>query len=260
MQFVFEDGADRVDVDVVLHDPDALVADLARALAGRDLGCEHLVVDGWAVPADRRLDRAGIMDGAMVRLGHGTVGPSVPVADGLSSRPVAVVVEVVGGLDAGTRWPLGSGRWSIGRGGADVVIADATISSVHATVDVSPQGAVTFVDQQSFNGTWQDEAAVTSPTVLGPEAIVRVGATHIRFAPPPKEDHSIAGDTGRRLVPHGTRPFNRPPRATPPSTHAPLDPPRPPAEGGTVGAVGVISVIAPLVLGLVMVEVFHNWL
>ena len=63
MQVGFDDGAGERELDVVVHDPDATVADLVRALDPAQAG-RTLLVDGVARPPDRRLDRAAITAGA----------------------------------------------------------------------------------------------------------------------------------------------------------------------------------------------------
>ena len=68
MQFVFDDGATIHEIDVVLHDPDAVIADLVAALPGGGRAGRRLFVEGRELPADRRLDRAGITAGAVIRL------------------------------------------------------------------------------------------------------------------------------------------------------------------------------------------------
>ncbi len=264
MQFVFDDGARAHDVDVVVHDPDAVVADLANALAGADGTDKRLVVDGHELPGGRRLDRAGITGGATVRL---EPSDAVPGPGGADDCPVAatapdgpvVIVEVVGGLDAGRRTRVAPGSWSIGRIGADLTVDDLAMSAVHARVDVATDGTVTLTDRHSLNGTWVADVALEGPTVVSPDAIVRLGASHLQVGPPVGEDRPVLIEPGRRFATGATLPFNRRPRLMPSSRREPLDPPRAPAEAMTTSTIGVVGVLAPLLLGLVMVRVLHNW-
>lgn len=112
MQIVFHDGTAAHELDVVVHDPDATVADLVRSLApgGPDAGLA-LVVEGVAVAADRRLDRAGITEGATVAVvpavetgaGNGSAGNGSAGNSAVPADERAMAVSVVGGLDAGAR-------------------------------------------------------------------------------------------------------------------------------------------------------------
>ncbi|MDQ6697988.1 MAG: FtsK/SpoIIIE domain-containing protein [Actinomycetota bacterium] len=268
MHFVFDDGIEARDVDVVVHDPDALVADLVVSLSDLCGRGGLLVVDGRLVPGERRLDRAGIPEGAAVRLERSHDGRSVAgreeAAQHHLGRSAVAVVEVVGGLHAGQRRLLAPGRWSIGRIGTDVVIDDPTVSFTHSSVDVAPNGTIGLVDRHSLNGTWVADVAVEGPATIKPGAIIRLGASQLQICPVAAEDTSVPAAvpaaTGWRFGTGGASPFNRPPRLMPITEHEPLDPPQAPAEVARTMSAGVISVIAPLVFGLVMVKVFHNWL
>ncbi len=263
MHFVFDDGATTRELEAVLHNPDALVADLVAALRLDGPDDRQLVVDGRVLPAGRRLDRAGITDGAVVRLsrsGERCSDPHRVDQDAVCRIEGAIVaVEVIGGLDAGRRRLVGPGSWSVGRVATDVVVEDPTVSAIHVRCQVAGSGTVTLSDQESLNGTWVDDQPVAAPTVVDAESIVRLGASQLQFGPAISEDRPLGLLPGR--FSNGcTIPFNRPPRQTRSPQHEPIDPPTRPADAIATSAVGVISVIAPLVLGLVMVKVFHNWL
>ena len=67
MQIVLLDRGRAHELDVLVHDPDATVADLAAALTGGR--SDHTVeAEGVVLPGDRRLDRAGIRSWAPVRI------------------------------------------------------------------------------------------------------------------------------------------------------------------------------------------------
>ena len=74
MLIAFDDGSAVHELEVVVHDPDATVADLVRALDPTQAH-RSLAVDGIRRPADRRLDRAAITTGATVPL-DGPLAPS----------------------------------------------------------------------------------------------------------------------------------------------------------------------------------------
>lgn len=261
MQFVFDDGTTRREVEVVLHDPDAVVADLTSALAGKGCGGD-LFVDGRRLPSDRRLSRAGIGHGSVVR----RAAPSTMAiaADPPTNRsgcpPPVAVVDVVGGLDAGRWLKVPSGSWTIGRHGSDLTIEDPTVSVQHARLAVTADGAAVITDAQSLNGTWVNEEPTTGPAVVHPDDIVRLGASQLTVAPLAGEDHPRSVESGHPFSPGGTIPFNRPPRLIPSHEHDPLDPPREPAAARGATPVGIVAVVAPLVLGAVMVKMFHSWL
>jgi S-DNA-T family DNA segregation ATPase FtsK/SpoIIIE len=261
MHFVFDNGTQCCDVVVVAHDPDALVADLVAALAGDRVHGGTLWVDGREISGDRRLDRAGLTEGAVVRIDRpgNALGAArrTTTTNERAGRPIAVV-EVVGGLHAGEQRLLTPGRWSIGRHGADVVVDDPTVSTTHSWIDVDRDGTIALDDHHSLNGTRVAEVPVDGPTSVSPKSIIRLGATQLQVASTTGEDLPVVAPSGWRFAAGGTRPFNRPPRPLPSVEHEPLDPPQAPPEASHNATVGVIGVIAPLVLGLVMVRVFHN--
>ncbi|HEX7132571.1 MAG TPA: FtsK/SpoIIIE domain-containing protein [Iamia sp.] len=264
MQIVLTDRGRTHELDVVVHDPDATVADLVAALTG---GRTDVVLEaeGALVPVERRLDRAGIRSGAAVRLVPAP-SPSIELGgvdaqDWASTPPSSdrdggqgLEVAVVGGLDAGSRARIGPGTWELGRETATLAIAHDTVSAHHATLRVDDDGAATLVDEGSLNGTWVAGEHAERPTPLGPGQVARVGAVQVSVRPPIDDDRPAGLTTGPgRGGP--TVPFNRPPRPAPPEPPDPIDTPEPVKESSGTSAVGVMSIVAPILFGGVMVLV-----
>ena len=259
MHVQLELGGSRRDLEIVIHHPDATVADLLDAVdpGGGAIG---LRVDGRLVPARQRLDRAGIVPGA-------TLCPAGDSAHGdrRSSPDAVVVARTVGGLDAGRAWHLPAGRHRIGRASSNgdpgsepaIAIDHPTVSAAHADVVVQSDGSVAVVDLGSRNGTWiGDRPCGAASTDLTPDDLVRCGAVQLAITTAP-----LAGD--RRppsdLRRSGSRPFHRPPRPGPAPDPDPIEPPSAPESVGGATPLGVVSIVVPIVLGLVMVRVLHSW-
>jgi len=249
MQIVLSDRGREHELDVLVHDPDATVADLVAALTGRDDGAADLEAEGEVVAADRRLDRSGIRSGATVRLvPRGSAAPAG--TDG--PRPDRLELAVVGGLDAGARTPLTPGRHPVGREGA-IRLDHDTVSARHAEVTVDDDGVVTVVDAGSLNGTWVGGAAATEPRLLDHGAVARLGAVQLAARVVADDRPAARGGPGRGGA---TVPFNRPPRPAPaePAPDLPLpEPPRAESEGRS--AFGLTTILAPLVMGGAMVAI-----
>lgn len=277
MRFVARHGASTREVQALLHDPDATLADLLASLAPEAPPGTTLRADGVPIPLSRRADRAGIRDGSTVQVVEPEDGrvddpartPTDQAGAPPSMSPAAVFeLSVVGGLDAGGRRFLAVGRHhvgrdDVGRDGGAVAVTDPSVSSRHAELVVD--GArVTVSDSGSRNGTWIDDRAVTQPVGIGSQAIVRMGATQLRVAPVLDAGSivasAVAAVRGSAASTGGasTVAFNRPPRTIKVTEHEPLDPPEPPAAPPGVGAVGIVAVVAPLLMAVVMVKVLGN--
>ncbi|MBV9951357.1 MAG: FHA domain-containing protein [Acidimicrobiia bacterium] len=246
MQIGFDDGSTHHELDVVVHDPDATVADLAAAL-GVD---GDLFVDGRRCPAERRLDRAGIAQGSTVATGAPAAG--APVEAG---GPAALTVRVAGGLDAGASVAIDRGHFVIGRAGGLLDLRDTTVSAHHAVLELDGDGGLTVDDIGSHNGTWLGDTLVAGPTALEPGRVLRLGASQLVTAP--AVDDRPVGRRGR-MTAAGTVPFNRPPRPSPPVAGDPIEPPAAPDVRPAPHPIGVVGVVAPLAMGLVMVLVFRS--
>ncbi len=275
MQIVFTDGSARAELDIVVHDPDATVGHLVRALGPADPTGLVLVVDGTTVPSDRRLDRSGITEGATVRLVPLYDAPAAPASGpdgevpppGNGAAPAlpdamaddAMAITVVGGLDAGGRTIVGPGTWPVGRDVRGVTLSSPTVSSRHATLDLARDGSATVRDEGSFNGTWVAGRPVLEPTAVRPGAVVRIGAAQLSLQAPIEDDRPV-GMAGVRAFGAGTVPFNRPPRPAPPEPPEAIDPPKPPETSSAPSPVGVVSVLAPIVFGIIMIKAFDSLL
>lgn len=264
MQIVLTDRGRAHEVDVVVHDPEARVADLVDALTG-GRGGVSLAVEGEIVDPDRRLDRCGVRSGAAVSLvpSTGAVAAAAPdrtvgarhqrfaPADGADRR---VEVAVVGGLDAGDRSLLSPGRWPLGRDSPSLPIDHDTVSSTHASIVIDDDGQATVVDDGSLNGTWVAGVPVERPTTLAPGQVARLGAVQVAVRPAPLDDRP-AGLTSGPGRGGATVPFNRPPRPAPPEPPETIDPPDPVKEQSGVSPIGVMSIIAPIIFGGAMVAI-----
>lgn len=100
------------------------------------------------------------------------------------TEPLALFLEVLGSVDAGSRprLPLGERILRVGRAPEnDLVLAEATVSAAHATVWVE-RGLVRVRDQASTNGTWLDGVRVVDEATMGPGQTLRLGTrTELRL-------------------------------------------------------------------------------
>lgn len=253
MQIVLMDGARAHELEVVVHDPEATVADLVTAVAGDRAHGLVLLADRTPIPFERRLDRAGIRSGAEIRLlpsNQVTTDP-VPVE---GNAPAPLEVAVVGGLDAGRRTPIGPGRWPIGRDTEGVSLANDTVSSHHATLEVGGDARMSLVDEGSLNGTWVGGVPALRPTPVRSGTIARLGAVQITVRRPTDDDRPATLVAGPAMG-GPSIPFNRPPRPAPPGAPEPFDTPDEPREQAGPSAVGIMSILAPLAFGGIMVAV-----
>ena len=104
------------------------------------------------------------------------------------------LLQVVAGPSAGTLIRVGRelriGRAERGEGGLG---SDQTLSRHHATVRQSPDGVLTIEDAGSTNGTYVNDARITELRRLYPGDILRLGATTLQVASPPRpvgDDHA----------------------------------------------------------------------
>ena len=97
------------------------------------------------------------------------------------------LLQAVAGPSAGTLIRVGRelriGRAERGEGGLG---SDRTLSRHHATVRQSPDGVLTIEDAGSTNGTYVNDERITEPRRLYPGDTVRVGATTLQVASPPR--------------------------------------------------------------------------
>ncbi|MFF4269269.1 FHA domain-containing protein [Streptomyces sp. NPDC001536] len=122
-----------------------------------------------------------LTDGAVLSLGAPTDPEPHPEVADAPTR-----LDVVAGPDAGGVHLLHGGRIEIGRSAdADVPLDDPDVSRLHCAVTVAADGQVTVADLDSTNGTVLDGVRVgTRPVRFAPGALLRVGESALRLAPP----------------------------------------------------------------------------
>ncbi|MFJ2395220.1 FHA domain-containing protein [Streptomyces sp. NPDC087843] len=170
----------------------AVASGLASAVGGdgsaapsersRELGGGPVVLYAGAERLDGQrctLGEPPLTDGAVLSLG-------APTEPGPDVDEDAAQLHVVAGPDAGGVHLLHGGRIDIGRSAeADVPLDDPDVSRLHCAVTVSPEGRVTVADLGSTNGTTLDGTRVTTrPVGFPPGALLRVGESALRLAPP----------------------------------------------------------------------------
>ena len=235
MQFVFDDGRTRHEVEVVLHDPDAVRRRSRVRPRGRTPARSpprRRRPPGARPPPGRPSRHRPRRRWSACRKDRTTGAPR----RGTGMRRV-VGHRDTGGVDRRDRWSrrrawldLFPGSWTIGRQRSHLRIDDPTVSANHARLDVSADGVVTITDQSSLNGTWLDDEPLTQPAALE--------AGHGRSGSAPRNSPWCRCPTpGRHRSHTGFRERAAPCRSTDPRArhrppdHEPLDPPRPPATG-----------------------------
>ncbi|MDX3801181.1 FHA domain-containing protein, partial [Streptomyces sp. AK04-3B] len=122
-----------------------------------------------------------LIDGAVLSLGAPADPEPHPEVDEAPAR-----LHVVAGPDAGGVHLLHGGQVRVGRSAdADIPLDDPDVSRLHCTVTLSADGRVTVADLGSTNGTALDGTRVQDrPVRLAPGALLRVGESALRLAPP----------------------------------------------------------------------------
>ncbi len=266
------------DVELSVTDRDATVADLITALdRSHRIGPVH--VDDRRVSPTTPLDRAGITNGCVVRLGDHGAEPDraagSETAPGPPVEPGARLTFVVG-PESGRTVVLPEGRHLVGRRGPSVAVRvdDPTVSASHAWIHVGRVGdavgdnsatgvratEVRVTDAGSTNGTWVDDRAVDGTEPLAPGAALRLGASvavvEARAWAPPAADKQ---PRVRPAIGHTTAPLHRRGREplAPPPAPVVLPPPEPPAPAVT--PVGVIAIVVSVLGAGVLVAVLGSW-
>ncbi len=258
MQIIFEDERGWRELDLRVHNPDATVADLARALTAGTSSRRGLVVDGHIAAPDLGLDECGLRQAAVVTLAKAPGAgrrAAVAVTSGPCEGHVAEVV-VVGGLDAGGRFALAPGTAVVGRSDtAAVRLDDPTASTEHATITVDAGGGAVLDDLGSRNGTLLAGEVVTGAVQISPDAIACIGSTQLEVRDLQRDDRAAAPTPHRRGSVVGAVPFNRPPRPALPPPVAAVVVPAPPRAPGGATSIGIVSVLAPIGFSALMVAV-----
>ena len=254
MQIVFDDGSQRRELDLRVNNPAATVADLADALG--DTGERPLLIGDQRADPDLEL-----VDAVCSRAPSSASAPAASSRRGRSRRRERADRElvVVNGLDAGRRFPLGSGTSVLGRApGGDIVLRHATVSKRHAAITLTPDGRLTIDDLDSHNGTWVAGTPVMEPVEIEDRTPVRLGALELEVRSVRDDDRPIAVDPVRHTTAAGTIPFNRPPRPAPAPPAAPVRQPQPPRAGGGKTPFSIVSILAPLVFAGAMFAVMKS--
>ncbi|MFJ9742242.1 FHA domain-containing protein [Streptomyces sp. NPDC101166] len=168
------------------------LAAVASALAAAVTGESGAAPSGGAQPVlyagAERLDaqrctlgEPPLTDGAVLAVGAPADPEPHPEVDDAPAR-----LDVVAGPDAGGVHLLHGGQIRVGRSAdADVPLDDPDVSRLHCAVTLSPDGRVTVADLGSTNGTTLDGGPVRArPVRLSPGALLRVGESALRLAPP----------------------------------------------------------------------------
>jgi len=201
--------------------------------SGREPGASQVVLYAGAERLDAQrctLGEPPLTDGAVLSLG-------APGEPGTDVDDVAAQLHVVAGPDAGGVHLLHGGQIRIGRSAdADVPLDDPDVSRLHCAVTVTPEGRVSVADLGSTNGTTLDGARVgTRPVRLAPGALLSVGESALRLAPPGGTGAlgTAPDGEGHVRVAVGTDASTTPPRPASAAPHA-----RVAGVGGVPGASG----------------------
>ncbi len=163
-------------------------------------------------------------------------------------------LTIQSGPDSGKRMQASGKRFTIGREATcDLVIDDAKVSRIHASIEVKDDGTAVLTDLGSANGTLVDGkrlAARDSITLRGGER-VKVGDTELRTEGPGSAEGAAGGGAAGTVVVPSVRPPASP--ASPPS-------PPPAASYGSSGAGGGrargrAGIIAAVLVGAAIIVV-----
>ncbi|MCC7105752.1 MAG: FHA domain-containing protein [Chloroflexi bacterium] len=96
----------------------------------------------------------------------------------------------------GEEFPLSRQEMTIGRrSDCDIVVADPSVSRLHATVRQGP-GAVQIEDAGSANGTWVNGVRINGPHVLSDRDVIQIGKAAFSLrAPAQREPEPLGGVT-----------------------------------------------------------------
>ncbi|MFD7445254.1 FHA domain-containing protein [Streptomyces sp. NPDC059909] len=176
----------------------AVASGLAAAVSGPEApGPVVLYAGRERLDAQRcALGEPPLVDGAVLSLQAPADGEGG--GDGETGAQAQVQLHVVAGPDAGGVHLLHGGQIRVGRSAeADVPLDDPDVSRLHCAVIVADDGAVTVADLGSTNGTTLDGAPVgPHPVRLPPGALLRIGESTLRLAPP-------TGPAGPTTTPDG---------------------------------------------------------
>ncbi|MFJ3636833.1 FHA domain-containing protein [Streptomyces sp. NPDC090112] len=176
----------------------AVASGLAATVGGPDTGGTIVLYAGSErLDLQRRvLGEPPLVDGAVLALG--APQPDVLPEDGMG----AAQLHVVAGPDAGGVHLLHGGQITVGRSSeADVPLDDPDVSRLHCAVTVIRDGRVAVADLDSTNGTTLDGDPVGGqPVALPAGALLRVGESTLRLAPPSPAPLSVTPDLEGHLA------------------------------------------------------------
>jgi S-DNA-T family DNA segregation ATPase FtsK/SpoIIIE len=229
----------------------SLLDDLRRLVhAGSN---EPIHVDGRVLDPLGTARGCELTDGQVLVVGASVVDPTprgTPAGAG-------TFLVVTAGPGAGGRVPLAATACTVGRAAdCDLHLADPAVSrrhlSVVATADDDP-GAGVVTDLGSRNGTTVDGHPLVAhhPVRIGPGQRIRVGACELRILTRQPAARLLPSSDNRLLV-------HRSPR-TPPAP-CPVEIRFPPAPvPPTPTRLPVLAALAPVVVGLLLAELMHQW-
>lgn len=203
---------------VVTADSTATIEDVARSIATTDpmsssrVQAESPVLTLSVSPPTSQAMVALHPDAliAEAEIGAGFIVSLTPLqnrslSDG-QAAPVAAILRIHSGPDAGREIPISAGHRIIGRGqGSDVDLADPLVSKRHARLEVGT--SIELVDLNSANGVMVDGGMVQRLRVV-PGQLVTLGDTAITITPVASRDE----DVDPVLERGGALMFNRSPR------------------------------------------------
>jgi DNA segregation ATPase FtsK/SpoIIIE, S-DNA-T family len=222
---------------------DALAQDIG--LPAHEIGAATLARGNRRLQPGDPVASADLRDGDVLALEM--ADPDAPTYTPVPQEDGGVIADlvVVGGPLMGTRVALVPGTHVVGRGpGADVVLADGSLSRRHLQVAVAADG-IEVRDLGSSNGTFIEGVALAAPRQLSNGEPVEAGRSLIAFEARDRHSEDRPGDG------QGGVPFNRPPRVARPKHDRKLSLPAPP-KAPLPSRIPVVPALVPLGLAGVM--------
>jgi DNA segregation ATPase FtsK/SpoIIIE, S-DNA-T family len=232
------------DVQVVSPDtaPATAIVPAMCAAVGVAPGA-RLTIAGQRVATDGLTADCGFTDGAVVHVGESLEPPPQTLIE----------LAVSSGPDAGRRLALTEGEHVVGRDPqCQLPIDDASISRRHLLIRVAAD-TVTVSDLDSANGT-SVNASPLLPQHVAPLTIgdsLRLGDSDVRLVSSPATSAAIPSVGGHIAV-------HRAPRLHAPAPTVDIDFPIAPPPPTPI-RVPILAAIAPLIAGVVLSVVLHQW-
>ncbi len=154
--------------------------DLTAELERLGVAGSPVCVDGIDISSVDTIDELPLRNGSIL-----DVGPVDNRDDSPAPRSnTGLHLVSLFGPDAGRRWVLTPGRWTIGRSSSNhVVLSDPLMSSEHAVLTVSSDSELIITDLSSTNGTLvEGEWLSTEPVVLAVGGYVQLGSSVLSVA------------------------------------------------------------------------------